>query len=75
MSRKKNGKLSEKSGWVTQGFEVGRRCIARLLREAGLQGVTRQKQVRTTQPNPDANPIPDRVDRDFTASGPEQLHW
>ncbi len=58
---------------IDQGFEVGRRRIARLLREAGLQGVTRRKKVWTTRRSAEADAIPDRVDRDFTASGPDQL--
>jgi putative transposase len=58
---------------IDQGFEVGRRRIARLLREAGLQGITRRKKVWTTQRSEEADRIPDRVDRDFMASGPDQL--
>ena len=59
--------------WVDQGVDVGRRRIARLLRQAGLQGVTRRRGRWTTHRIEDAPKASDLVDRDFTASGPNQL--
>ena len=58
---------------VDEGVRVGRRRVARLMRAAGLQGVTRRKFVSTTQRSASARPAPDLVDRDFTADGPNRL--
>jgi putative transposase len=55
------------------GYGMGRKRVARLMRAEGLQGVTRRKSVRTTQRSERQRPAPDLVDRDFTASGPNQL--
>lgn len=50
------------------------RCtIERLMREHGWAGVTRTKRVRTTVPEAVADRPADLVDRDFTASRPNQL--
>lgn len=43
------------------------------MRTAGIEGVTRTKSVRTTKRDPGAPRHPDLVDRDFTATGPNQL--
>lgn len=57
-----------------QGEQHGRKRIARLMREAGLIGVSRRRQgVTTTQRNKEARPAPDLVDRNFTAEKPNQL--
>jgi putative transposase len=56
-----------------EGHRVGRKRVARLMQAAGLQGVTRRKGFRTTQPDRDAPPAPDLVERDFTAAGPNEL--
>ena len=55
------------------GLGLGRDQTRRLMRLAGLQGVTRAKTVRTTRPDPAAVRHPDLVKRDFTATGPNQL--
>jgi putative transposase len=55
------------------GLEIGRDQCRRLMRQAGLRGVTRAKTVRTTRPDPAAARHPDLVRRDFTASCPNQL--
>lgn len=47
--------------------------VARVMRAAGIQGVSPRKWVRTTLRGEDARPAPDLVDRDFTATGPDQL--
>ena len=52
---------------------VGQKRIARLLRELGLAGVSRRKGTRTTRRDRDARPAPDLVERDFSASQPDQL--
>jgi putative transposase len=55
------------------GHDIGRDQVARLMRAAGIQGVRRTKKVRTTKPDPLAARHPDLVDRDFTATAPNQL--
>jgi len=55
------------------GHDVGRDQVARLMRAAGIEGVTRSKQVRTTRPAVAADRHPDLVNRDFTATEPNQL--
>ena len=59
---------------VDEGWHIGRKRVARLMREAGLEGVSRRKWISTTQRRPDARPAPDLVERDFTADGPDQLY-
>lgn len=56
-----------------EGIAIGRDRVARLMREAGLQGVSRRPSTRTTIRDETARPAPDLVDRDFTAEGPDQL--
>jgi putative transposase len=43
------------------------------MRAAGIAGVRRGKQIRTTKPDPAAARHPDLVNRDFTATAPNQL--
>ncbi|GJG88101.1 transposase [Gemmatimonadetes bacterium T265] len=56
------------------GEQVGRKRVARLMREGGLAGVSRRKgppgPKRTT---PEAPQAPDLVRRDFTADAPDKL--
>jgi len=56
-----------------EGVRVGRKRVARLLRAADLQGVSRRKRPRTTDRQPAAQSVPDLVERDFTADGPDEL--
>ena len=56
-----------------EGTHVGCKRVARLMRVAGLQGVSRRKGPRTTTRRPEARPAPDLVNRDFRASVPNQL--
>jgi len=56
-----------------EGTRVGRKRVARLMRELGLAGVSRRKSVRTTRRDPAARPAPDLVERNFAASKPNQL--
>jgi putative transposase len=56
------------------GESVGRDRVKRLMRHAGIQGAKRRgKPWRTTTPDPRALRPPDLVDRDFTASRPDEL--
>ena len=53
---------------------VGRKRVARLMRELGLQGVSRQgTKPRTTVPDAKAPPAPDLVERRFRADEPNRL--
>jgi putative transposase len=56
-----------------QGHDVARCTIERLMAQNGWQGAVRGKRVRTTIPDPTAARSPDLVDRDFTATAPNQL--
>jgi len=56
------------------GVRVGRKRVARLMRKAGIEGVSRRRfRVGTTSPGGEAPAAPDLVERDFTASRPDQL--
>jgi len=58
---------------VEEGIQVGHNRVARLMRRAGIQGVTRRKRRATTRRNPEAQPADDLVDRKFTRTAPNQL--
>jgi putative transposase len=58
---------------AARGMHVGRKRVARLMRNAGLHGVRRRKQFRTTVRDETARPAPDLVDRQFQAAGPDRL--
>ena len=47
--------------------------VARVMCDVGIQGVTRRKWTKTTVRDEDERAAPDLVDRDFTATGPDQL--
>lgn len=55
------------------GERVNHKRVARLMREAGLQGLYRRRTRGCTRRDPAADPYPDLVDRDFTAAGPDRL--
>jgi putative transposase len=49
------------------GHDIGRDQLARLMRELGIEGVSRlRKRVFTTRPDPDASRAPDLANRQFT---------
>ena len=54
-------------------IHVGRKRVARLMREQGLQGVHRRRRVGLTRRDPQAMPAPDLVERDFTPTEPDRL--
>ncbi|MDQ3476289.1 MAG: IS3 family transposase [Actinomycetota bacterium] len=56
-----------------EGIVVARCTVERLMRTAGLHGITRGKTFVTTKSDPAGNRPPDLVDRDFTAARPNQL--
>ena len=55
------------------GTAVSRKQVARLMRGAGVRGVSRRKRVVTTQRAVARRPAPDLVQRAFTAAGPNRL--
>jgi putative transposase len=56
-----------------EGIRVARKRVARLMRAAGLCGVSRRQGPRTTIRRPEARPAPDLIQRDFTAPAPDRL--
>jgi putative transposase len=56
-----------------QGHQVARCTVARLMRRAGLHGISRAKGPRTTIPGAGPDTRPDLVQRAFTATAPDQL--
>jgi putative transposase len=58
---------------AAEGTRVSRKRIARLMRAAGLVGVSRRKTFHTTVRDRDARPAPDLVERDFTAPARDRL--
>jgi putative transposase len=56
-----------------KGLDVGRDQVARLMKLEGIRGASRAKKRFTTHSDPLAPRAPDLVNRDFTASRPDQL--
>jgi putative transposase len=69
--RKMHAQLAREGG--VEGRPVARCTVARLMKAAGLRGITREKTPRTTRPRPGPDPRPDLVQRAFTADAPNQL--
>jgi len=55
------------------GLCVGRKRVARLMRQAQLAGISRRRRKGLTRRNAKARPAPDLVKRNFTAQRPNQL--
>jgi putative transposase len=56
------------------GHDIGRDQVARLMRQLGIEGVSRlRNKVFTTRADPDAVRAPDLVNRSFTADRPDAL--
>jgi putative transposase len=58
---------------AAHGIRVGRKRVARLMRVAIVQGVSRRKWVTTMTRDPEARAAPDLVQRDFRVDGPDRL--
>jgi putative transposase len=56
-----------------EGIRVGGKRVARLMRSAGLRGVSRRRWIVTTVRDRNARPAPDLVERNFTAAAPNRL--
>jgi putative transposase len=55
------------------GIHIGKKRVARLMRQAGVAGVSRRRFVTTTVRDGAARQAPDLVERDFTAERPNML--
>jgi putative transposase len=53
---------------------VGGKRVARLMRAEALRGVSRRRGAGPTVAGAERRPHPDRVERDFTATAPDQLY-
>ena len=58
---------------AANGTCVGRKRVARLMRQASIQGVHRRRKVTTTRPSPERVAAADLVRREFTAAGPNVI--
>ncbi|MFC6236068.1 IS3 family transposase, partial [Leucobacter soli] len=56
-----------------QGWDVGRDQTSRLMRLAGVRGVSKARRAFTTKPDPEQAKPKDLVQRDFTAPAPRKL--
>jgi len=68
-----NGARKIHAALLREGFTVARCTVERLMRVAGLRGVIRAKSPRTTRPAPETDRPRDLVERQFTATAPNQL--
>ncbi len=55
------------------GLVVNHKRVARLMREAGIQGLYQRRHRGCTVNDPDAQPSSDLVNRQFTVDGPDRL--
>ncbi len=56
-----------------EGHRVGPKRVARLMRLDAHRGASRRRKWRTTTRDKEARPAPDLVERNFSATGPDQL--
>jgi transposase InsO family protein len=57
---------------AADGIHVGKKRVARLMKLADLEGISRRKKYKSSR-DKDARPAPDLVDRKFIATAPNQL--
>lgn len=57
---------------AAEGIHVGKKRVERLMKLAGLEGISRRRKYKSTR-DKDARPAPDLVDRNFVAAAPNQL--
>lgn len=68
--------LGARKTWIvlrTNGFDVSRCVVERVMREMGWRGACKRRRVRTTVADPAATRAPDRVRRCFVAGAPDRL--
>jgi putative transposase len=72
-SRKSYGAPRIHEDFKEAGERIGRKRIARLMKAAGIEGVTRRKGTFTTRRDKDARPAPDLIERNFAVAARDQL--
>ena len=73
-SRETYGRPRIHAALRARGERVGQKRVARLMKRAGIRGVTRRRwRAATTRRDAKARPAVDLVNRDFSAEGPNQL--
>src|SRR5690606_29631142 len=55
---------------IARAWRIGRKRVARLMREEGLEGISRRRRRQTTRRQAGARRAPDLVDRNFTVQRP-----
>jgi putative transposase len=58
---------------AADGVRVGRKRVWRLMRKAGIEGISRRRRAWTTKRDRDARPAPDLVERNFAAQERDAL--
>jgi transposase InsO family protein len=59
---------------VGDDARVNHKRVARVMRAHGIAGLRLRRKVRTTVPEPSNTPVPDLVQRDFTAEAPNRKY-
>ncbi len=73
-SRRTYGRPRIHAELKARGERVGSKRVGRLMKQAGIEGVTRRRRkVVTTRRDAQARAVPDLVDRDFSVGGPDRL--
>ena len=72
-SRGTYGRPRVRAALQAEGIHVGKERVARLMKAAGLRGVSHRKRPSTTITKDSGRPAPDLVERDFTAEKPDEL--
>ncbi len=72
-SRQTYGVLRIHAELLAEGTRCGKKRVARLMRQAGIEGCHRRRRVITTRREPSALPALDLVTRSFTASAADRL--
>jgi len=72
-SRKTYGSPRIHADLAARGIRVGCKRVSRLMRGAGLEGISRRRRRGLTRRDAMAQPVPDLVERQFAADGPDQL--
>ena len=56
-----------------EGLRCSRKRVARLMRQAGIEGCHRRRSIRTTERAAETEQVPDLVERNFKAEAPNRL--
>ena len=65
---------AELNDGVPDGERINHKRVARVMRGAGIAGYRRRRRVKTTQPDPARQKVPDLLKRDFTAEQPNTAY-